>query len=455
MAASPPSEFLKSVMMDIRANPRVNETMLMMEERTSDFGSGMTAGLAGIAMQPEARMYLESRLDEHWSGDIMRLDSELFQPVQPPEVVIGAGLHAAVYCAARARMGRPRPVVIEAGRVGGAFAVGGGKPAFYLNSRNRPGTPGVPREGQLNFLPGAPVQAAHIAAGEYPSNADMAFCVRTALAAYADVYRGQVVSYGNGYGMNVFLEEGGSIPASRIIDTRGMGTDSAVLLPDSRVHVLTFQEFMSRMTEPFPLRGMRRVAVIGNGDSARCAVESLLGIAPVSHFSSPLLDWVQGIDWYGRSLFTNREDWEVSEPRSRYIEIERYLPRSEVVRNSPSRRLRVLQQTAPVPLDSPDGASVGPRSYDLVIMCAGVTRRVKMQGIPEPDQPGWENYVPRNASDPVARRYQQREIYAAGPITALPYSTAETNANAAEIPSSTVSIWRNAPKTAALAMSLA
>ena len=58
------------------------------------------------------------------------------------------------------------------------------RPTFYLNSRNRPGNGGLAGDqgASLNYLPGAPIQAANVSMTEFQTNTDMAFVIRLALA---------------------------------------------------------------------------------------------------------------------------------------------------------------------------------------------------------------------------------------------------------------------------------
>ncbi len=442
-----PSELLTSIIRDVAGNPLLNREMVLMLGRQEMFPSALTAQLTGIYMNPAAREYVDARLDEEWSRDYGT------SGLETREHLIGAGTHAAVYAATRAAMGKPRPVAWESGTPGGVWAVGGGMPVFNLNSRNRPGTPGIPEVGNLNNLPGAVIQPSHIASGQYPDNAVLRWCVRMTLAAYADVRKGRVMSYGDDQGTNITLQQGERFSVRRIIDARGMGTDSSALLPDRsrRRNILTFLEFMDAMTQPFPLRGIRRAAVIGDGNSSRCAVESLLGIAPGVHMSTPELDWVRQVDWYGDGIPRTREDWKTDELSGRYMEIARYLPRQDTTRKSESRRLRVIPQQG-FPLDGPESASVGARSYDLVIVCTGLTRRNDLRDIPAPV--AWNQYSPDGASAMIARRYQGKEIYAIGPICLLVLSSQENAAGLSQVPGLSVSILRTAPKTAQLAMTL-
>src|SRR5262249_13927571 len=143
------------------------------------------------------------------------------------EVIIGSGFHAAVYAAIRVRSGHPRPLVLERGpRAGGTFAMTA-RPTFYLNSRNRAGNPGLAGDQQaaLNYLPGAPIQAANVGMREYQTNTEMAFVIRLALAQFADVVTNATVRAATRDGSGVQIEVAGRSPlsAGRVIDARGVG----------------------------------------------------------------------------------------------------------------------------------------------------------------------------------------------------------------------------------------
>ncbi len=447
-----PSELLTSIVGELAGNSAVNREIMLMRERRELFPSQLAADLAGIYMNPVARAYLDARLDEAWRDNSSVYSRERVRGTR--EHVIGAGVHAAIYAATRARMGKGRPVVWEMRAPGGAFSVGGGKPVFWLQSRNRPGIPGIPEQGNLNYLPGAVLQPSHISAGEYPDNAAVRYCIRATLAAYADVQLDTVRSYADDYSISITTQRYGRFDVGRVIDARGMGTDSAALLPERRMHIVTFFEFMDRMSTPFPLKGVRRLAVIGGGASGRGAIEAAVGIGPASHFSMPELDWVRQIDWYASGLpGTNFENWVQNEQRPRSLEIARYLPRADTARKSESRRLRTFNQPA-TPVDGPESASIGSRSYDLVVVCAGLARRDgAMATVPGPAS--WAEFAPPSGGISVARRLQAREVYAVGPVAKLPTTPNERNSLLTEtVPGNEVSILRYGPKTASLAMAL-
>lgn len=442
------SELLTNVVQSISRTPVVSAQMTMFRTRADAFPSPLAADLAGIYMNERARMLFYERVAEQWRYRALRpIDGSV------KEHIIGAGVHGSIYAASRAAMGHPRPVVWEADSAGGAFSPGGGRPVFRLQSRNRPGIAGIPEYGNLNYLPGAIIQPSHLTGAEYPDNAVLCFCIWAMLAAYADVRFGRAVGYGGTFGRGLEIEGQGLLKPGRIIDARGMGTDSAMPLPplEQRPHIMTYPEFMNRMGGQFPLRGVRRAAVIGPGASGKSALASLLGIGPAAHYSTAELDWVEQIDWYtGDTDLSTREVWATKQSDSASMEIGRYLDRTIPARKSQSRRVRVLSRMA-APVDGPAAAMIDNRSYDLVVVCAGLTRRSDRL----PDPVGWSETRVAGASAPVGRRFEGRELYAVGPVTRLSLAAGESNRLLTGVnPGNDVSILRYGPKTAALAMAL-
>src|SRR5207248_2265085 len=236
-----------------------------------------------------------------WWSDQARQQDTLSQGSLDREVIIGSGFHAAVYAATRVRSGYPKPLVLERGqRVGGTFAMTA-RPTFYLNSRNRAGAAGLAgdQKAALNFLLGAPIQAANVGMQEYQTNTDMALVIRLALAQYADVVTNATVLsvIREGTGVEIEVADRSPLPAGRVIDARGVGDPVSQDIANGST-VLTFGQFMARMAGMWPLRGVRRVAVIGGGDSAKCTIESLLGIGPQPYMAAAALDSVDRVDWY-------------------------------------------------------------------------------------------------------------------------------------------------------------
>jgi hypothetical protein len=454
MALAVPSGWFTKTLDTIRKTPIKNRLIGLMEARKDEFSTPWAATLAAIYMNPDAREYADRLLDEYWAGQVYGIYG--FPPVE--DLVIGGGVHSAVYAACRAAMGEEPPVVIT-DRPGGSFAVGGGKPVFRLNSSSRPGMGGLPREANLNYIPGAVVQPNELESGDYPTNAAMRFLIRWTLAAYADVRLGTVAAYGSGYTNLVSLANGTEITPARIVDARGKGYESALALPDVRFHVETWWEFMERMARPFPFQGISSVAIIGGGagrgNAGNCAVESALNIFG-SHYSVPGLDWIRQVDWYNTNLPRTCQEWKATAP-ARYQMIGAKLPRAvdlstpntpDLTRQRRLRTFRVKEQ----PIDTPAGGIVARRQYDLVVVCAGNTRTGNMRAVPSPSS--WPVFTgSRGSVVPVARKLPDREMYGIGTIAALPFMRAEVDdPTVALIPDNVDSMFRTLPYTAAFAM---
>jgi hypothetical protein len=295
-----PSAQIESLLAAVAVKRDASEGLRAMMQRESEFPNPLAAKLTGIALDPYGREYADQVLDAYWS-DQPRQEDILRDLTDGREVIIGSGCHAAVYAATRVLGGYPKPLVLERNqRVGGTFAMTG-RPTFYLNSRNRPGTAGLAGDqgASLNYLPGAPIQAAAVSMTEYQTNTDMAFVIRLALAQYAEVVTNATVTsvVRDGPGVQIAMADREPLLAGRVIDARGLGDSTDQDLTNGNT-ILTFPQFMARMGGMWPLRGVRRAAVIGGGDSAKCAVESLLGIAPQPFMAAAELDSVQRIGLY-------------------------------------------------------------------------------------------------------------------------------------------------------------
>src|SRR5439155_16660409 len=277
-----PSAAIESLLGAVAVKPAASEGMRAMMQRESEFPSPLAASLTGIALDPPGRDFADQLLDTYWS-DEPRQQNALNSGSADREVIIGSGFHAAVYAATRVLSGYPKPLVLERNeRAGGTFAMTA-RPTFNLNSRNRAGSAGLAgdQRASLNYLPGAPIQAANVSMVQYQTNTDMAFVIRLALAQYADVVtNAKVLSVSrDGPGVEIQIQDRDPLRAGRVIDARGLGDPTGQDVTNGTT-LLTFRQFMTRMATMWPLRGLRQVAVIGGGDSARCTVESFLGIAP-------------------------------------------------------------------------------------------------------------------------------------------------------------------------------
>lgn len=414
----------------IAIDPTLNEGVKAMMERSSEMRSPMTALLAGIAALPQARRMWEDTLDEVWAKNRVS-PGTLY-----PEVVIGSGLHAAIYCAMRAEMGLEPPIILEqADRVGGIFAASR-TPTFYLNSRNRPGGLSIPRnQGALNFLPGAMVQPSDLSNEEYQVNSDLAFAIRSVyaltgakvipnarvegLSQSSRYVRTRNVNgfYGNNrreFFVAVDLRDGRRLKAERVIVANGVGRPRGYW-KEAGERLIRFRQFLGMLDRPFPFRGMRRVAVIGAGDSGKCVIEALTGQGPSSHMSVASLDWPTDIVWYGQESTSRQSFEECNRPRYKRI--------GTLLESNRSRRERVQARPSRVNFidEGYDCVLVDGEPFDFAIDCTGY----------DPDAPGVGStegldlffdsarYMRRNPGDQVDR------IYYIGPTARIPKSQRE------------------------------
>ncbi|MDT4993902.1 MAG: hypothetical protein QOH97_3794 [Actinoplanes sp.] len=446
---SPPSSLpgapIESLLATIALNQTASEGMRAMTDRQSEFANPLQAQLTGIALDPYGRQVADEALDTYWS-DERRKESLLRSSGAEREIVIGSGFHTAVYAATRVLSGYPKPLVVERHeRAGGAFAMTT-RPTFNLNSRNRPGSAGLAGDqgASLNYLPGAPIQAANVSMSEFQTNTDMAFVIRLALAQYADVVTTTNVRSvtQDATGVAIDIENRDTLRAGRVIDARGLGDPDNQNLANGTT-ILTFPQLMQRMATLWPLRGVRRAAVVGGGDSAKCAVESFLGIAPQPFMAAAALDNVERIDWYSDQLPTTCDDWQ-DQIRGRYQAIGRYLRPDRFG----VRRLNVVTRRARA-VALPGMALIDGRTYDLVIICTG-NRETDIDGL---DFGSFDEYSLPDGTV-VARQHFNLPALRVGPHARLPFTQREREDGIADIAANAVSMFRTATKTAALAATL-
>lgn len=444
---------LRETIKRVSRNRRMNAGIQAMRTRVAEFPSPLCADLAGCAVMPEARAEVTEALTGYWNR-YCRVNRYSPQNYSTDEVIIGGGLHAAIYAAGRVAAGYPRPVVLERGTVGGAFAYSE-RPSFWLNSNNRPGLIGGPGMDQaLNYLPGAPVQPSQLSLNEYQTNADLAWVIRVTLAMYATVYVGaEVDNLTRDAGRyELSLANGNRLYAGRVIDARGLGDPNGINECDGD-RVLSFPQLLGMMDRTFPLQGMGRVAVIGGGDSGKVAVEALLGIGPSSGMSTAALDYVPSIDWYGRDIPQDCEAWR-TDVRRRYGRIGAYLPQPGSERRT---RLSVIPSRGTV-TKSIGSALVNDRVYDRVVIATGFERKQLGDYDLNYDYSSYQANPGRRGDGTYIAKvvdYSPRGIFQIGPNANLQFTDAEErDSKISRFPANRVSIFRLAPRTAALAANL-
>lgn len=425
--------------------------------RGGEFSSLFAARVAICANDPEARTRLVRELN--------RFTRPLFfSRKDVPEVVIGAGLHAAIYCSVRVKSGYPMPLVLERNtQFGGTFAVSD-KPSFFLNSRNRPGPLGFPGSGDaLNVLPGCRVQPSDLSGREYQTNSDLALIIKIALALNAEVITSaEVVKIDLARDTDILttnryvitLADSTIVTTDRIVFASGMGDPKSVPFTEisDRKRIHSFATFMARMDEPFPLRDMNRIAVIGTGDSGKSVVEALVGQGPNSGFSVASMDYPERIYWWGfgdryKGKELTQTSW-INCERSRYAGIGRYLPKTTAERA----RIVPIRGKAETVYPGYDGRVVVQGfPFDCVVICTGFE---KSSSIEMPfDAASDTGFVRANDAiedSILARQIMGEDIFYIGPAARL-LATSREVIRFRGIPENSAAIFRYAEKTAILA----
>lgn len=435
---------LRPTLKEIAHDEFLSEGVQEMMGRVSDFKNPTAAFFAGIAMVPEARVMWEGSLKDLWRADKLGLASSASMR---PEIVVGGGLHAAIYSAVRREKGFVQPVVFDEGDAGGIFGVSN-SPSFFLNSKNRPGGIGVPGDlsGSLNYIPGAILQPSDISSTEYQTNDVMAYIIRTTLAFSARVVTGTKVTkvgFPGGNKASVTTNKG-FFQTRRVILATGLtkelDSEDVVIPKDPRV--LRFKAFMAKMDEKFPLRGMKRVAVIGGGDSGKTVIEALTGQGPQAGWSVAALDYPDKIGWFGAPA-TSKADWQATQ-RGRYRGISRLL--FDSVNPSCAPRVRCFPRASTIRTGY-DAVYVNEDPYDYAIVCTGFSRYSL-------DTSGLASSVPVPQPDttfPIARKFGATPIFAIGPTAGIEFQSLEPGRT---IPENQVSIYRYGERTAQLAATL-
>jgi hypothetical protein len=302
----------------------------------------------------------------------------------------------------------------------------------------------------------------------------MAFAIRVALAQYALVVPETAATGIVAAGDKPRLQHGAGgdeftspVECARIIDARGMGDENGLSpaggqRPADGERVLTFGQLMARTDGDFPFRGMERVALVGDGNSAMCAAEALMGIGPLAAgMRSAMLDGYPRIDWYAPKLPADALAWRATRP-GRYQRLSSYLPTvitdefeyyddgSEEVntvryRSDRYHDITVIAERGAV-TRAGDEVYVNGRAYTHAVLCTGMTL---------PPLAGAEggrvlSTTSSGSGVALARKLMPR-VYAVGPAAGLDFDRRDTEAGVTVNPASKVAMFRLAGKTAQLA----
>lgn len=433
-------------------------------------GSGFDPVLAAIAANPRSRALFDVAMDRSVTADSNFLKKRLKEsPRFTPEVIIGSGVHAAVYASTKVFAGGSPPLVIERReRPGGAFALAR-RAVFSLNSRNRPENlnerrrPGTP--GPLNSEVGGLLQPSDISAQEYQTQADQAFVTRVNLIMNARLLVNTKIteirrSNGEGRYM-IFLSGLSRIFTNRIIIASGVGEPTIGFnVRGDCPGLMSFDEFVEEVGDPnnlFPLRGYRNVAVVGANDSGKVAIEYLLGQAGDQALSVASLDTVERINWIGQERVFKEEYEEAN--RSRYKGIGRFMPRE----GNSGYYFRVLPQPGKAILATPEGDGTRLRwrrpggfeqskVFDHVIVCTGFADQMDtlLEGLTLNEE------SVESGGKIVGRKLVDEQVYKVGPAAKLAVGDIERRDVPVfeKLPDNSVAVFRYSELTASLARSI-
>jgi hypothetical protein len=414
------------------------------------------------------------------------------------ELVIGSGPHSQIYNAEKAvcNPGHPGLTIERSRRIGGQFA----SPedgVWRLNTRTRaedananhlPGT-----EDSLNTLGRGAVQQSDLTGEAYGTQDTLADAIRINQSLVSRIMnRAEIIGIHDGDpdlpgDMKVEIRDTETgekyiLRTDRVVTTTGLGEPRTGLEnadPETqnlvereltsfsrtgRSRIMLLEQAVERLGDehdPFPLRGMEEVGVIGPGDSGAIVAEYLLGYGPEPRKSVAQLDRVKKVIWVGQKGET-REDFHV---RQRYGMLGLEFPRKHVpeyaarIEPAAGRCFKLEEEGDKIRMHyrDPDGNETS-RLVDHVILATGYvdTKKdlVKMESLDAVT----EEAVVSEGGLPMGTKIAGAEIYSAGPGAHLdlsPQNIEESPAMRRMGVKKTVAVWAYAEETESLARMLA
>lgn len=358
----------------VRNDPVLFEQVGALTGRRQDFkadydrpGRVVAPWFAGIARHdPDL---LDTALDAHFDLESEVTHERLKQDAMEsgysywPVLVVGTGPQSQIF---NAQLTTERPdiakgilVVDEEQTVGGTFRSSEGM-NFRLNSRTRKQTDDKPvpgTKGNINTLRPGVATLGDVTAETYAQADELGRTIRVnhalnntsmglGLKVVGIVPEDPGLPTGLKGSTSVIVqgedEERFTIRTDLLVASSGIGepnlerfdTETKTLIEEERAKmeagerpkVVLYSDLYTMMQQDdFPLRDIKRVGVIGEGDSARTAIGTLLGYEPRTDNSVTQLDTVEEIVWFGQSSFTD-EDF-VSNNRLRYAQLGLEFPR--------------------------------------------------------------------------------------------------------------------------------
>ncbi len=330
-------------------------------------------------------------------------------------VIIGTGVHG-VLALHEALKENPKLKILlvdEGDTAGATFRYG--KDFFNINSSNRetgPNTKPLPGQGNLNELPGLPIQVSDMTAVKYPTANDLGSALVTGLYAalkahpQVDVLFGakanKIVQDAEGKkGLDITVDNQNiQVSQQVLIISTGLGTPtlppkvresvrSNPKLIESRgeqklPNILTFEDLVrivANSNDPKAFFRNKRIAVVGDGDSANVSLEYFLGLATKEAYASSSAQGgrPEKIYWIGQQSTTCKEF--ISKARQRYAAIGKGFDSSDsnfaaILEANPSKLDRVKETPDNIiDLTLEDGTQF--KDVDFVVFSVGFNQNVR------------------------------------------------------------------------------
>lgn len=351
------SPALRSLADTVRADEQLFDVVSGFTARREEFkadydrpGRNVAPWFAAVARHnPDL---LEVALDEHFKDSSEKIKEKLDLDAYTtgysywPVTIIGSGPQAQIFTSellqTRPDLADSVVLIDKADGVGGTFRETDGM-NFRLNSRTRKQTDETPTPGttsNLNTLAPGIMTLPDMVTETYPQADTLGRAVRLNHALngapiglglelvavipdegepVADQLPGRVTAVvRDSQGSEFTIRTNALITATGISEPKlgSFNKETQELIKDAHAKVqagektpiMLYTDFYQRMAqEQFPLKDIKQVAVIGDGDSAKTAIGTLLGYEPRPDDSVLQLDSLENVDWYGQSSRTDRQ----------------------------------------------------------------------------------------------------------------------------------------------------
>lgn len=461
-----------------------------------------TGLFAGIALSERGGAILDMAIDR----DVNRESAKMKEVLKSGDayahtLVIGTGPQTAIYNSVKASYDPKHPgLTVDANeRVGGQFA----QPlddVWDLNTRTRPtngeedenkNLPGL--QGSLNNMPRGTLQEADLTYKVYGSQKDLATAIRvnqllvSHVANTTKLLKIHEVEAPNGekpglYNVDLEDTETGeryNVSTDRVILGTGLGTERTGLEEADETtkqilaeelekikrgedaQVYTYGQWAKKagdVSNPFPLRGKRRVGVVSPMDSGKVSSKFNLGHGGNQRKSVAQLDNVEKLFWIGQKDKT-RQDY-VSDPTTRivYMSLGLEMPNG----SDPEYNSRVVPMNGRAYRLERHGDDIrvfvkdksGNEQYadlDELVLATGF---VDETDICLPEGRTESELVYDEFGQPIARQMTGTNIFKVGPDAHLPISDMQKSmspAVKAKGLDTTVAVWATSEHTAELA----